>query len=435
MHTKDNTARNMAQPDSPTLTPLRIAVIGMGGFAGTHHDAVMKLQQQQQCRLVCACDPLPGNFLLQRESWQFEQHGVKVYDDYRTMLNAHASELDLVTIPTPVPVHVEMHRLAVELGIPVYLEKPPTLDIVELNNMLHVEQKVRRETNVGFNFIMEQQRQELKRRLLAGEFGKLLKVGFTGLWPRTRAYYQRAPWAGRLMLNDHIVLDSPIGNALAHYVHNVLYWAGTAQIQHWADITWVQAELYRAHDIEGADTVFLTASTDNGVLLEIAVSHACEGESKHREWLVCENAIINYTTYRSYEIMWNNGRSERDDLSETTLLDNIAAHCVYLRSKSQFSRPVTRLADCQPFVTINDLAYISSASIFQIPENYLRIHPSTNSETVAINNIDAIVNTFIESGRFPSQQGISWAYSGKVTAVTELTKLPTVIHEMMRKVT
>ena len=423
----------MTPHQSSSLPALRIAVIGMGGFASAHHDAVMQLEQQNQCQLVCACDPLPDSFSNQCENWQFKRRGVKIYDDYRAMLNAHASELDLVTIPTPVPLHAEMHQLAVALGIPVYLEKPPTLDFAELDKMLSVEQLARRDTNVGFNFIIEQPRQNLKRRLVAGEFGKLLKVGFTGLWPRTRAYYQRASWAGRLMLNNHIVLDSPLGNALAHYAHNVLYWAGTDELHHWADIAWVQAELYRAHEIQGTDTIFLQAKTTQDVTLEIALTHACEGESRHREWLVCENATVVYTTYRSYEIRWNDGRNEHGIVNETTLADNIAAHLAFLRRDPEYPRPATRLADCKPFVILNDLTYISSDSISRISAPYVSVKPEFGSETVAINNIESIINVFTSSGSFPSQQGIAWAHAGRTAHVADIENLHQVINKMSYK--
>ena len=36
----------------------------------------------------------------------------------------------------------------------------------------------------------------------------------------------RADWAGKLVMEDGSVLDSPIGNAIAHYVMNMLFWNG-----------------------------------------------------------------------------------------------------------------------------------------------------------------------------------------------------------------
>jgi len=46
--------------------PLRVAVIGMGGFAGAHHEVIKDLEESGACRLVCACDPQPEQFTAER---------------------------------------------------------------------------------------------------------------------------------------------------------------------------------------------------------------------------------------------------------------------------------------------------------------------------------------------------------------------------------
>ena len=109
------------------MEPLQIAIIGLGGFAGSHHSAVRGLEAEGKCRLICTCDPNPAAFEQQMRDWDFAGRGVRVFDNYVSMLDGCASELDAVTIATPVPLHSEMHRACVERGLPVYLEKPPTL--------------------------------------------------------------------------------------------------------------------------------------------------------------------------------------------------------------------------------------------------------------------------------------------------------------------
>jgi hypothetical protein len=151
------------------------------------------------------------------------------------MLDAECGELEVVTVPTPIPLHAPMHRACVERGLACYLEKPPTLYHAELDEMLAVEARAARQTQVAFNFIVEDSRQALKRRILAGEFGRVLRAGSHGHWPRPTTYFTRSAWAGRLFLGGRPVLDSCIGNAMAHYVHSLLFWCGDSALLSWAE--------------------------------------------------------------------------------------------------------------------------------------------------------------------------------------------------------
>ena len=108
--------------------PLRVGLIGMGGFAAAHHATVARLADRGECQLVCTCDPRAADFAAQQQLWKFDSRGVKVFDDYRVMLERCHRELDLVVTPTPIQLHAEMHAAAASFGLPSYLEKPPTLD-------------------------------------------------------------------------------------------------------------------------------------------------------------------------------------------------------------------------------------------------------------------------------------------------------------------
>src|SRR6266540_1443916 len=133
--------------------PIRIGIVGMGGFAGSHHNAIARLEERGQARLICTCDPQRANFSAEQDSWRFAARGVRVFDDYRAMLEACHQSLDMVVVPTPIQLHAEMHAAATALGLPVYLEKPPTLDYAELESMIAADSRARKSSLVGFNFI------------------------------------------------------------------------------------------------------------------------------------------------------------------------------------------------------------------------------------------------------------------------------------------
>ena len=287
--------------------PIRIGIIGMGGFAGSHHHAVARLEERGHAKLVCTCDPRAEFFAGEQQAWKFGARGVEVFNDHRAMLDACHRHLDLVVIPTPIQLHGEMHEAATARGLPTYLEKPPTLDHAELERMIAADARARTASLVGFNFIIEKPRLALKERLLAGEFGAIRVATLAAMWPRPASYFTRNSWAGRLLMDDRVVLDSCFGNAMAHFVHNLLFWTGGPELYSWAKIAAVRGELYRAHAIEGADTFFVEADAAAGATMRFALSHACAGASTHGETVICERATLHYSVGGHVEIRWADG--------------------------------------------------------------------------------------------------------------------------------
>src|ERR1051325_8518385 len=129
----------------------------MGGFAGSHHHTVARLEERGKARLVCTCDPNLAAFAKEREAWRFTARGAQVFSDYRAMLAACHPNLDLVVVPTPIQLHADMHAAAAALGLPCYLEKPPTLDHAELEQMIATDAQLRKasQLRVGGNHLFQ----------------------------------------------------------------------------------------------------------------------------------------------------------------------------------------------------------------------------------------------------------------------------------------
>ncbi len=414
-------------------TPVRVGIIGMGGFAGAHHQALLKLESLRQSRLVCACDPRADAFAEQQAKWRFTDRGVRVFTDYRDMLDACGHELDVLVIPTPITLHAEMHRAGVERGIPVYLEKPPTLDPDELEAMIACDAQAKKATLVSFNFIIEKPRQSLKARLLAGEFGRLHEARLNVRWPRATSYFTRNDWAGRLQGADgRLILDSCMGNAMAHFVHNLLYWTGVDGQMNWADLRQVRAELYRAHRIEGADTFFVQAATAGDVALRIALTHACSAETCQVEELHCANAVIRYVVGSHYEIRRADGTVEREQLPPfDSVVDNHLAYYRYLRGETD--RPATRLVDSRPFVHINNLAYVSTGAITTFPADRTSLvrNPQDNGEYHEVEGLAAALNDFLEKGTWPSPGLFGRTASSRLATPVDLPATRDVVERMI----
>ena len=403
----------------------------MGGFAGSHHNAVIRLEERGQTKLVCTCDPQSLAFGTQQQVWRFAQRGVHVYDSLKAMLAAHRGELDAVVIPTPIHLHAQMHAEVTALGIPCYLEKPPTLDCDELERMIVADARAVKSSLVGFNFIVEKSRLALKERILSGEFGAIRGATLSAFWPRPASYFKRNDWAGRLMIDGRVVLDSCFGNAMAHFVHNMLFWTGGPALFSWANIAAVRAELYRAHSIEGADTFFVEADTTNACTLRFALTHACAGASSHAETVLCDKAILRYTVGGQIEICWNDNRVERialdpfDGLSENHLEYNR-----YLRGETP--RPATTLVDSRPFVALNDLAYLSSGKISTIPASLIQgvRDEKEQKDYLSVSGLTRTIEQFLSKGIWPGSVG--WERSvGEVVTHADLPRLRACITGML----
>jgi predicted dehydrogenase len=410
--------------------PLRIGIVGMGGFAGSHHNTVARLEERGIVRLICTCDPRPEHFGAEREAWRFAQRGVKVFADYRAMLETCHAELDYVAIPTPIWLHAEMHEAITAFGIPAYVEKPPTLDYAELDRMVVGDARARKLSLVGFNYIVEKSRLALKERLLGGEFGAIRGGTLSALWPRPSSYFTRNDWSGRLLSEGRIVLDSCFGNAMAHFVHNMLFWTGTPGLFSWAEVAAVRAELYRAHAIEGADTFFVEADLASGCTLRFALSHACAGPSSNSETVICEKAILRYVVGGQVEVSWKDGRVERISSGPFDgLEENHLEYCCYLRGEAP--RPATTLSDSRPFVVLNDLAHVSSGKIHPIPAHLVAhaLEEKEQKDYITVAGLSKVVENFLGRGIWPSYAG--WRRdTGEVATPADLGRFHDTVRAM-----
>jgi len=221
-----------------------------------------------------------------------------------------------------------------------------------------------------------------------------------------------------------------MGNAMAHYVHNVLFWAGREGLHSWATAQEVAAELYRAHAIQSFDTVFAQATTTDGVELRLALSHACAGKERQCEWVVCDTATIYYDTKSHWRIEHRDGRLERAEVDVSDVLArNLAAYFLYVRGEAP--GPITSLRDSQPFVELYDLTFVAAGAIHQVPPMATTVSADRESQYIAINGIDEIVSRFFAEDVLPSKQGVAWAAPGGRAARAEIGRLADVVARMV----
>ena len=256
-----------------TARPIRFGVVGIHGYSRAHIGSIQTVAKNGgPVRLAAAVGF--ARELDEPYAAGLEAAGVRLVPDLAALL-ALKGEIDIVTLPVGIALHVPMATQALQAGFPVYLEKPVTGTIQDFDRLAEVARGSRGPLFIGFQDIFQPSLRELKRRILAGELGRLRRVVLMAAWPRDMQYYGRNKWAGCLVSNGVTVLDSPLNNACAHYLNIALFLAGGTPDAAARPLR-VEAEMYRANPIESADTMAVRVGTGEGVDVVFNVSHACE---------------------------------------------------------------------------------------------------------------------------------------------------------------
>ena len=144
---------------------IRVGIIGLG-VMGRNHARI--LDELDQAELVAVCDQSPEAL-----SWA-KKHHLGGHRSYRQMLdNEH---LDAVTVAVPTRFHREVGMAALEKGLHVLMEKPIAANLDEAREL--VEEAKRRNTvfAVGHVERFNPGVREMKRRLVAGEVGRVFQI-------------------------------------------------------------------------------------------------------------------------------------------------------------------------------------------------------------------------------------------------------------------
>ena len=240
---------------------------------------------------------------------EMQADGVRVFVDYDHMLASCRGQVDIVTLPVPIHLHAPMSIAALKAGYHVLVEKPVAGCPAEVDRMIAAREASGRQCFVGFQWIYSRAIQTLKRRIVEGAFGQVRRISIMALWPRGPAYYGRNRWAGKLFCDGLPVYDSPFNNALAHQIMNLLYLASPMDGQAAVPAN-IQAELYRAYDIESFDTGCLRVQTTDGVELVFAATHACQTNVDPLVKLEAEHASLLWDTNDDLVISYADGRTE-----------------------------------------------------------------------------------------------------------------------------
>ncbi|MEW6071538.1 MAG: Gfo/Idh/MocA family oxidoreductase [Planctomycetota bacterium] len=268
---------------------IRVVLVGLGGYGEVYLGALLDRPRRKHVRLAAAVDPAPDRC---RRQGEVRARGIPIFPDLAQV--PEGGERCLTVVSSPIHFHAEHTLLALARGSHVLCEKPAAATVGEVERMTAAGAAAGRFVAVGFQWSFSASIRALKRDLAAGVFGRPRRARSLTLWPRPDAYYARNDWAGRRRdTAGRWILDSPASNAMAHDLHNLLFLLGEAEDATARPVE-VEAETYRAYDVETFDTVAARVRTAGDVEILFLASHVTAATRDPAFVLECEEAVVRF---------------------------------------------------------------------------------------------------------------------------------------------
>ncbi len=401
---------------SPLPRP-RAALIGVSGYGKIYLERVLHHATTGELTLVAAT--VINRAEEAAACRELTARGCTIYGDYKEMLAAHHGELDLVLIPTGIHWHARMTRAALAAGAHVLVEKPLAATIEDVRAIQRDERATGRFVAVGFQDIYLADTAAVKKKLAEDYIGKVRRIRSRGLWPRPAAYYARNDWAGRVRLGEEWVLDSPLANALAHFLNLALFVAGDTPTTSARPIE-LEAETYRARPIESYDTVAVRLTTHNGVTVCFYATHSCTAVIEPELILEGDAGRGTWSAEAGWCLERHDGASIRFPPRGETQA-----------RKEMFERVLRRLRDPQGFVCDTEIAaqhtlcvngVRESGPVHDIAPAYITVHGADRggAAQVSIADIESHFARAYVEGALPSEIGCPWAVPAGRATIAEL---------------
>jgi predicted dehydrogenase len=270
--------------------PVTVALVGISGYGAFYVDTLLDDPRFADLRLAGIVDPAAQRC---RRLGDLLARGCRVHPSLASLLDA-TPELDLVAIAAPTHLHARMTCAALTRGVNVLCEKPLAGSLSDALSVSDVHRTSTAFAAIGYQWSFSAAVQHLKQDIMAGLLGQPLRMRSIASYPRGQAYFTRNDWAGRVATTKgDFVNDSPLNNATAHFLHNMLYLLGPTR-ETSATPARVQAELYRANAIENYDTAALRCETSEGVEILFYTTHAEARSIGPATVLEFTNATVTY---------------------------------------------------------------------------------------------------------------------------------------------
>lgn len=410
---------------------IRVGLIGVAGYGKNHLHSLRDCTDQGLCSIEAAVIRNSESPEVKETIDQFIQEGIRIYPSFTELIENEKDQCDLISIPCGIHEHAPMSIAAMNSGFHVLCEKPAAGTAEEVSAMADTQRDTGKLLAVGYQNIFSPSIQKIKRMAIEETLGKLISAKSFALWPRSESYYSRNSWAGKQFFQGKMINDSPIQNAVAHYLHILLYISGETMSSA-SEPASVYGENYRAQDIESADTQCIRVTTTSGKKLFFIASHACTEK---------EGPVTEFRFEKGLVTWEMDGLTKVFDLERKEIgrFDNagVNIHLEVYRNTFQAvnggPQPLCTIHNAGSHVICSNLCFQSSRGIHQIPEQYLKhqedaddfYNKMVNSSSIqssgdrntCIPGIDEIVHTMFREDRCFSEMDLPWAVPSKIVTL------------------
>jgi predicted dehydrogenase len=405
------------------MRDVTVAMVALGGYGNFYLEAILDEGEVHGIRLVAGVDPNPVRC---RYLDRLEAANVPIFPDLESFYRVMTA--DLVVIAAPIPLHLPFTRTVLVHGSSVLCEKPAAATVQEVRAMVEAEAEADGFVGIGYQWSYSEAIQALKRDVMVGTLGAPVRMRTKVLWPRPLSYYGRSSWAARIKTDaGDWVLDSPVMNATAHYLHNCFYVLGETRESSTMPMD-VEAELYRANEIENYDTAAIRCHTESGVEILYYAAHPVSetiGPVLRYEF---EDAVV------SYEGPGDSIVATFDDGRIVDYGDPFANNRRKLWQAADAVRTGTPMACGITTASAHTLctngAQESGWPIVDFPEERLQRQPIREGEDtlVWVEGLQETLERAYDGGSLPSELGaVDWARLGDRLSLEGYTRFPSVI--------
>lgn len=141
-----NVLGRVAETIGPKEDDVNVAVIGYGAEGEILTDAAMKIPG---VRFKAVCDIWEYRLKMARGRLKALGHTVKVYEDYREMLDAEAKNIECVIVATPDWMHSEITCACLKAGKHVYCEKEMSNSLRQARDMVLCQRETGKLLQIG----------------------------------------------------------------------------------------------------------------------------------------------------------------------------------------------------------------------------------------------------------------------------------------------
>ncbi|WP_394553823.1 Gfo/Idh/MocA family protein [Agromyces sp. MMS24-JH15] len=235
-------------------TPFRVAIIGTGGIAHAHADALAELGDRVELVAVADVD------LDRARAFAAEYGGrADVHADAAGVFAAHPG-LDLVHVCTPPKTHAPIAVQAMRAGVASLVEKPTVLSLAEMDELVRVNAETGVPVLTVFQHRFGPAVRRLRRLAASGVLGRPLVATCETLWYRPDEYFD-VPWRGRWEVEGG-------GPTMGHGIHQ--FDLLLAVLGPWSRVSAFAARQSRPTDTE--DVSIALAQFENGAVATVVNS-------------------------------------------------------------------------------------------------------------------------------------------------------------------